>query len=441
MVWVAATSRQAVVDAYARAAADIGLRTDPGDRKQAAAAFLAWLEPKPAGEPCRWLVILDALADPGHLDSLWPPVHPLGRTLVTTRRDDASLGRDGRLRFAVGPFTPEEATRHLASHFPGADPADLAAIAGQQAPLPGGLARTVTFLEQTGLSCADYRTLLTHRPGPPPDPDDPGSPLGLLHFASLLDQQGFPAALFEIRCDAPEAAADALRVLRRLHLITYRSDGRHPLIRVEEKIHRAAHAALPGGRHDALARAAAEALYATCSAADIERDAALAPIVLANAHALYHHTSDIVRHPAAGATFNQARRTLRKAGRAGDAVRHFRCMTRAARERVGSDHADTLLLRQVLARSRSDAGELQPAIDAFTELLSDQERLLGPHHAHTLATRLDLALNLRRAGNLPDAIARLGDLLTHREAQLGPDHPHVLAIRETLGQWRARQRE
>ncbi|WP_251091367.1 NB-ARC domain-containing protein [Streptomyces sp. Caat 7-52] len=102
-VWITATTTQSVITGYTQAAAEL-LGTDPAD--------LAWLEPKAGQRPCRWLVVLDDVTDPAHLNGLWPPARPTGRTLVTTRRQDAAL-TTGRHRIPVGVFTPAESLAYL----------------------------------------------------------------------------------------------------------------------------------------------------------------------------------------------------------------------------------------------------------------------------------------------------------------------------------------
>ncbi|MFF4846251.1 tetratricopeptide repeat protein [Streptomyces collinus] len=84
LVWITATSRQAVVAGYAQAAAEL-LAADPSVPERAARTFLAWLEPKHGQRSCRWMIVLDALADPADLHGLWPP-QGNGRILVTSAR-------------------------------------------------------------------------------------------------------------------------------------------------------------------------------------------------------------------------------------------------------------------------------------------------------------------------------------------------------------------
>lgn len=221
LVWVTAATRQAVIDAYAQAAADI-LHTDPADPERAAHAFLAWLEPAP-GRP-RWLIVLDDVADPADLRALWPPTHARGRTLVTTRRRDAALATHGRL-VPVGLFTPAEATAHLQQalaaqgrHEP---EGNLAALAEDLGHLPLALSQAAAYLIDTHITVARYRARLADRarhladllPEPGDLPDDQSTPAAaawslsvdradelrpvglarpMLQLAAMLDPNGIP---------------------------------------------------------------------------------------------------------------------------------------------------------------------------------------------------------------------------------------------------------
>ncbi|MFJ9683536.1 tetratricopeptide repeat protein [Streptomyces sp. NPDC101194] len=103
LVWITATSRQAVIAGYAQAAVEL-LAADPGAPEQAARTFLAWLEPKHGQRPCRWMIVLDALADPADMHDLWPP-EGNGRTLVTTARHEAFARWRGQAGDAAGAAT------------------------------------------------------------------------------------------------------------------------------------------------------------------------------------------------------------------------------------------------------------------------------------------------------------------------------------------------
>ncbi|MFD7256913.1 hypothetical protein [Streptomyces sp. NPDC059874] len=98
LVWVTATDREAVVAGYAQAIAEI-TGSDGASPERAAQAFLAWLRPDAGSPRRRRLVVLDGVADPDDVRGLWPPEHPDGQTLVTTRRRD--IARPGLPRRRV----------------------------------------------------------------------------------------------------------------------------------------------------------------------------------------------------------------------------------------------------------------------------------------------------------------------------------------------------
>jgi hypothetical protein len=65
---------------------------------------------------------------------------------------------------------------------------------------------------------------------------------------------------------------------------------------------------------------------------------------------------------------------------------------------LGSDHPDTLIDRQNLARAYESVGRLAEAIALFESTLYDFERILGPDHPNTLTSRNNLA---RARGTAP----------------------------------------
>lgn len=110
LVWIIASSRQGVEDGLANAALELlGIEPDG----HAAQRLLAWLQPSESRPMCRWLVVLDDVADPRDLAGLWPPSSPHGFTLVTTRRRDPALAGPERPEFQVGLFTKDEACAFL----------------------------------------------------------------------------------------------------------------------------------------------------------------------------------------------------------------------------------------------------------------------------------------------------------------------------------------
>lgn len=86
LIWVTASSRQAIQASYAQAAREIATVV-PVEAEQSAAWLLGWLQT--TRRP--WLIVLDDLGDPADLQGLWP-IGPTGRCLVTTRPPRFCLG-------------------------------------------------------------------------------------------------------------------------------------------------------------------------------------------------------------------------------------------------------------------------------------------------------------------------------------------------------------
>ncbi|WP_370423765.1 tetratricopeptide repeat protein [Streptomyces sp. QH1-20] len=492
LVWVTATDRAAILSAYAEAAAAVTgtddtrhLGTD--DPERAAARFLNWAQ----STDRRWLIVLDDVADPADLSglggrlALWPPTHPRGRTVVTTRRRDAALPGD---RVDVGLFTPAESvaylTAKLAAQDRREDPEDIAALARDLGRLPLALAQAATYLVDLHLSCAEYRARLADRARTLPDlvPEDSGlpdahratvaatwslsvqhadrlRPRGLarpmLQLIALLDPNGIPttvltsppalAHLFERRTPGQdghrpghpigiEDAADALRCLHRLSLADHTPGTPHQAVRVHALVQRATRETLPETARDTLARTCADALFTAWP--DTERDTALARALRANTAALTACAPGALWEPRAHPVLFRTGDSLGHAGLVISAVTHFQDLHATACRHRGPDHADALQARRRLAWWRGMAGDAAGAALAYQELSADELRLLGPDHADTLDTRHALAWWRGMAGDAAGAATGFAELLADYLRLLGPDHLHCLVTRGNLIHWR-----
>src|SRR5437763_15263866 len=108
LIWIPATSRAAVLSAYAQAyLAATGLGP-AGTAESVAARFLSWLST--TNQP--WLVVLDDLRDPADLDGLLPE-GPEGRLLVTSRQSALASVRPGLRVVPVESFSVHEALSYL----------------------------------------------------------------------------------------------------------------------------------------------------------------------------------------------------------------------------------------------------------------------------------------------------------------------------------------
>ncbi|WP_232838677.1 tetratricopeptide repeat protein [Streptomyces geranii] len=496
LVWVTATSRDAVLSAYAEAAVTVSDPDDPqcaglDDPERAAVRFLAWAQ----STDRRWLIVLDDVSDPAHLNGtggrgdLWPPAPANGRTVVTTRRRDAAL--PGRL-IDVGLFTKGEAVGYLRTKLAAQgrhdDPGQVEELARDLDHLPLALAQAVTYLLDLHLDCATYRKRLADRARTLPDlvPEDSGlpdahrttvaatwslsiehadrlRPTGLarpmLHLAALLDPNGIPATVLTSppalayltehrtpdggtdpdvspRAVGADDATDALRCLHRLSLADHTPNTPHQEVRVHNLVQRAAREALSPAARELAARTCADALYEAWP--EVERDTALGQALRANTAALTAHAADALWQPDGHPVLFHTGNSLGHTGLVTGARAYFQDLHTAARQKLGPDHPDTLTARHYLAYWRGEAGDVAGAATAAAELLADRLRVLGPDHPDTLAARHYLAYwrGAGAAGDMAGSATAFAELLADRLRVLGPDHPDTLDTRHDLAHWR-----
>ncbi|PRY01004.1 tetratricopeptide repeat protein [Allonocardiopsis opalescens] len=487
LVWVSATTRQAIQSAYAEAAEQV-VNADPGDPERAAERFLAWLQ----GTTRRWLVVLDDVVDPGDARGLWPPATSMGRVVVTTRRRSAALAGEGRRVIDVGVFTPEQAQAYLvaklAAHGHTDEPAQIRGLAQDLGFLPLALAQAAAYLIDVGLDCAEYRAQLADRshtletlvPAAGELPDDHRAPVaavwslsvehanqlppqglaaGMLELASVLDPNGFPSTVLTSQparsylalrrtCPAEpstgaeeeaepvseEDAVKALRVLHRMSLLDHTPTTPHRQVRVHGLVQRATRENTPAPWRDTVHRCCADVLVEVWP--EVERDTDLAQVLRANAAALIAHVDASLWSPDAHLLLFRMGRSLGEAGLVSAALDHFRTLHTTALHHLGPDHPDTLFTRSNLAGWRGEAGDAAGAVAAFERLLADHLRVLGPDHPDTLTTGSNLASWRGEAGDAAGAVAAFEQLLADHLRVLGPDHPDTLTTGSNLASWR-----
>jgi hypothetical protein len=472
VVWVTASSREAIASSFARLAGELTGIDDP-DPELGAQRLLQWL----AATSARWLIVLDDLQHPRDLRGLWPPTMPTGQVVVTTRRRDAALAGHRRRMIEVGVFTADEADAYLRAAL--ADQPSLVEGATELAAavgcLPLALAQASAYMRDRALSCADYRQRWTDRrrrlasltPESDELPDEhrdtvaatwslsveqanqlePAGVAGpLLEVASLLDANGIPLQLFTtpaitdllttilVREVDQEQARDALGCLHRLSLISLDRSAASQAVRTHALVQRATRDSLTSQHLAAVAHAAADALLGIWP--EVERDAVPGQVLRANADALAHTVGEHLWQTGGHPVLFRAGTSLGEAGLADQARDYYQGLYTTAYTYLGPDHPDTLTTRHNLARWRGHAGDAAGAAAALEELLPDRVRVLGPDHPDTLTTRDYLARWRGHAGDAAGAAAAFEELLPDRVRVLGPDHPDVVTTRSNLARWR-----
>jgi DNA-binding SARP family transcriptional activator len=463
LVWVTAASRDALISAYAQASADLVLGPDGEAPEAAADRLLAWL----ASTGRRWLVVLDDVALPADVRGLWPPDQPAGRTIVTTRRRDATL-LSGRSLVEVGVFTHGEAVDFLTGTLPSHLADDVPGVATDLGSLPLALSHAAAYMVDQDLTCTTYRRRFADRnrrlAGLFPDPDtlfdnsprtvattwtlsieaaDRLAPAGLarplFELASLLDPNGIPDTLFATQAARRYLASrsraepdqdeirDGLRSLYRFHLITH-EDG---LVRVHALLQRAVRENLTEPR---VTKAVADALVDCWPNVD-ER---VGQILRANSAALQLVGSaalwDNGIHPVLLRTID----SLGAAGHLTEAIKLCQDLSEQAVDRLGPTHHDALVLRNKLAVWLGDAGLLQEALACLRQLVVDVAAALGPDHPSAMDARQNLGYQYGQAGDPAKAMTELTITVADRVRTLGPDHLTVFVCRDQLAYWRGK---
>lgn len=488
LIWVTATTRRAVIETYARAAASI-LGADPTDPTLAAQRLVEWLEPGPQSRrPVRWLVVLDDVTDPMDLTGLWPPDSPDGRTVVTTRNRDAAMTGASRKLVTVGLFTApgavEYLTESLAAHNRTESESQLAGLAADLGYLPLALSQASAYLVDTAISAAEYRKLLAGQavklvglqPASLPDDQNRGvaaawtlsidraaksRPRGtarpLLEIASMFDPNGIPETVLStapIRKmmsvalqgspDSEEAESKTgvterdvygvLRVLHRLSLVDHSPETPNAAVRVHQLVQRAVRDTMSDDHHAAMARVAADALLAAWPVS--ERDAGLAQTLRANSATLTAVSRSALHFPAPHPVLHRTGRSLGESGQVTGAAAHYRELTEVLTTGLGPHHPDTRAARGNFAQWRGAAGDAPGAVVEYETLVADSVDLHGLEHPDTLATLGNLAYWKSRAGDARGAVAEYEQLVTSTRILRGPDHPDTLAARRELANLR-----
>ncbi|BCB88881.1 tetratricopeptide repeat protein [Phytohabitans suffuscus] len=481
LVWISATSRQAILAGYAHAAADLALTGANGaDAERDAARFHAWL----ASTDRRWLIVLDDLANTADLQRLWPPVRPNGRTVVTTRLRGSALEGADRHLIQVGTFMVEEAelylNNRLRDHLQLAD--DVAGVATDLGLLPLALAQAAAFIVDEQLSCSQYRRrlaayrarlddLVPDASGPTGLPDDYARTVAatlslsidvaqiarparlarpLLELASVLDPAGIPTEVFTTtaarnwlcyrrgRGDTLDDDLNAmviqsgLRSLHRLNLLTVDSDA--GIVAVHALVQRVIREPFTDEHLADVAWAAADALDEAWP--EVERDSGAAQRLRSNATVLYRHGHDALLQPDAHPVLGRANRSLGESGDLAGALQATRQLLADQLRVLGPSHPNTQASRGNAAYWQGAVGDLAGAAASLEELLSELTVVLGHDHVYTLTTRGNLAHLRGEAGDPAGAAAAIEQLVPDLIRVLGPDDPRTLSARGNLAHWR-----
>ncbi|MEU3213296.1 tetratricopeptide repeat protein [Nocardiopsis alba] len=492
LVWANASTRDQITFAYAQAAQQL-FTPVPDDPEHAAQRFLTWLQSSHQHSDRRWLVVWDDLADPATVQDLWPPHdQPRGRVLVTTRRRDHPLTKQGHRLIDVDVYTPEEARAFLTDALNQAGiahtPADLESLARDLGRLPLALGQAVTYMAELGMGCDSYLQVFHDRMRTLakvfPDWDTP-TPLAAtwelsLQQADTFQPQGLARPMMGLIAlldgtGIPQQVLTAPAVLE--HLATHQPPGTHT---ENPSISPATAPRTPRWgaglkRMLGLGRTPSRHTTATLATPVLSEDQALR--ALANLHRLNLITRTVrpreQEHTEPGGTLVGSHQLIQRATRehtttrpTGDSVKalanallqvwpeverdtslaqqlrsnttvlggHHAVQGRSSQDWLWEPDGHAVLFRA--GRSLGEAGRVSEAESYWQRMVETAYRCLGPDHPRTLTTRGNLASWRGETGDTQGAAAAYQELLTDYLRVLGPDHPDTLTTRNNLASWR-----
>ena len=493
VVWVRAATRQAIIQHYAQAAADLGLQGARGlEIELDASRFHAFL----AATDVRWLVVLDDVTNVADLRGLWPPDHAGGRTVVTTRLREPALDGHNRHLISLGEFTPDEGRHYLENRlrnyeYLADDPDGVSSDLGH---LPLALSQAAAYMISEDIPCSAYRALFADRrrrlddlvPSPDRLPDDydrtvaaalllsidasertePGGrvPAALL-LASLLDPNGIPEVLLTSSAagghmrahwaaeagmeDDTSAMRRALRSLHRMNVITLNRG----IVTIHALVQRVVLEHFGGDLVENSIRAAADGLLEIWSAVEydgassrpdelsakgVHRQNPGRQYLHANALKLWRNATSVLVQPETHLILSRLAASLVASGQNGAANAYLTDLIAIVERYLGSDHDDALVLRSLLGDSHLGASAWNSAVEVYGHLYADSLRIHGAAHELTLTVRNNLARATGHAGNAAAAVRELEALLVDNLRAVGPDGVRTLLTRNNLAYWRGR---
>ena len=457
LLWIAATSREAILSAYTEAALQL-TEVHAGDAEAVAADFLRWL----ARTTRAWLIVLDDVSDSRALDGLWPE-GPAGRALITSAGDTNLAGRSSVL--SVGPFSPREAMTYLVSRL-AADPdqrrgaMDLIDILGRE---PLALAQATATIANSWHTCHDYcqsfvqlRQQIGAASGRQLLPTEVTWWLALdqashmvparsaracLAIASLLDGHGIPASVFATAAAQKYLTAQAgngsraelhpaVHVLEQVGLLTLDQQTTPPLVRMSRVIQSYVRSAMPSDVLEEMAVIAADALLEAWPA-----DGAptwLSRSLRSNAAILRQQAGNSVWAAGCHRLWFRAGDSLDAARLFESAVRYWLELAATSGRLLGSGHPDSLALNERVVGANIAAGRAADAVAWCRQMAAARTAALGPEHPLTITAEVLVGRTMVAAGQPTEAITLLAAVVKSSERATNPDHASAAEARAAL---------
>jgi tetratricopeptide (TPR) repeat protein len=464
LVWVTATNPESIITGFAQAANMVDA-SHPGEgAEMAAARFVSWL----AHTKRPWALVIDDLADPAHLEGLWP-AGASGRVLITTRLPAESFENQDVRVVPVSGLSRREALSYLSSRLTDHPDQRIEALdLGEDlGGLPLGLAQATAVINARQIGCREYRAMLAERRRHMSDADGISAavlatwslacecahelpPAGLawptLVLAAMMDYHGIPGAVLTspAACSyiagRPSTAGGAdqnmvraaINNLAAAGLVTIDPGSAVRTVQMHASVQAAVRAWLPQPDLEQVVLAAADALLETWPEGDggPQLDQALRDC----AATLRANDGGMLWKPEAHPLLFRAGLSLESGRLADAAIEYWETMVATSTRLLGAGHANAVVARDRLAAAYESAGKSAEAIAVFQAALADRERNQGPEHAETIAARGHLAHAYQSGGRPADAVALYERTVADSARLLGAGHPVTLGSRASLAE-------
>ena len=477
LVWVSATSREAIITGFAQAATTVGAADQALSAEAAAGRFIRWL----AHTRRPWALILDDLISLVDLENLWP-AGPAGQVVITTRLPETVFaGGPGPAqspwhapptgpRIApVGGFSRREVLAYLSARlteFPD-QRAEALDLGEDLEGLPLALGHAAAVMRVNRLSCREYRSRLgerrEHMSATRVDGVSPavlatwslaaecahqlppaGAAWPALALAAMLDPHGIPGAVLTSPAGCGYVAgrpgtaqpADQILVraamtnLARAGLVSIDPASAVRTVRMHPSVQAAVRAYLPPADFEQAVLAAAEALlqaWPEAGRGQLQLEQAQLEQARLEQAQLEQAQLEQALRDCTGALWAADSAVSRPAEGGGG---QHGAQAQPRRSMLWQPEAHPVLFRMGLSLETS--GLAESAIAYWQTMLITSTRLLGQGHVNAVTARDRLATAYESAGRFGDAIAVFSSALADREANSGPEHPDTLTARGYL---------
>jgi len=452
--WIPAEKPLAIPESFARLATRLEM-SQPADQDEVVAAVLDDLRRRD-----RWLLVFDNAESPAGLGS-YRPSQGSGQVLVTSR--NPAWGGVGK-SVKVDVLSREEAISFLLLRTGSTDSVSAEVLAGELGDLPLALEQAAAYIEQSGMTLAEYVALFRRHREALLSKGEPVAYAGtvdttwrlameriagqqpaaveLLNLSAFLAPDAIPLDLIAEHSDVlpPRLALhlhddfafhDAVAMLHRYSLVDRDETGIrvHRLVQavIRKELSVSERAAWAGAAVRLVAAAFPYNQWTGVDAKKWEVDTwPLRSRLISHALSAAEHASALgAEGEVTGTLLHQVAGYLWSRGNIEEARALFERALTIQEVSLGSDHLSVAETLDALGVVLHDLDDIPRARAVHERALAAREAHLGPDHPAVAWTLWLLSHVLLHLGDVPTAQAAIERSLAIAEAQLEPDDPQV----------------